>query len=117
LAAAFHVVVIMWPGLVHAAPNDSTQRHALFVLINLAFAGAVRCMPRLAVAMMLPLVVQQICSHGADLLSARKELPARWDVRSALVLIGLPVLWLLLLWAVRTAKRQPAASATTSPDS
>lgn len=99
VVALFHLAAIAWPQLSEPSPP---LRHGVFVGVNVffgvAFVRRVRWLPW----PLLVLTVQQIWSHGGDLLRARAEQPPRWDLQSLFMLaVGLPALWSVLALARR----------------
>ena len=72
--------------------------HATFVLVNLFFAVAFVLKASWVQWPFLVLTLQQLWSHGGELLSALREVPPRLDGQSLFALLGLCVVW-LLLWA------------------
>ncbi|MCA9586296.1 MAG: hypothetical protein KC657_13145 [Myxococcales bacterium] len=70
-------------------------RHAVFVGINAAVALLVARWPRAALAPVLVLTLQQLVSHGADLVRSIRG-PGPLDVASLGVVVFFPALTLLL---------------------
>lgn len=95
-AAIFHVAAMVWPSL---APGASPSRHAAFVVINFAcalgFSRATLRRSRAFVIAFALLVVQQLWSHGNDLIASARD--GRIDATSIGVVIAMPLaLWLLV---------------------
>jgi hypothetical protein len=85
------------------APDSSPPaRHALFVAINLGVAWACWQKPRWFIWLFLPLLLQQLYSHGTDFARAW---PSRIDWQSLVVLVGMPIV-AVALWRSRFARRR-----------
>ena len=98
--AIFHGLALIWPGISEPMPP---LMHATFVAINLFFGLAfVRKVTWLHWPF-LALTLQQLWSHGGDLIRAREAHPPSWDVQSLFALGGLGLIW-LLLWARSRAR-------------
>jgi hypothetical protein len=85
--AAFHAVALVAPGV---APPSPAWRHALFVVVNGAYAVGFAVRPRWLFVAFLLLAVQQVVSHGAAFVNARAEGWVDWQ--SLVVLGSLPLL-------------------------
>jgi hypothetical protein len=94
--AVFHAVAAL-------SGTPTAQRHAVFVLINAAFAFAFAVRWRHVLWPALLLAAQQAQSHGADFLAARDR--GEWDVMSLCVLAMLPVM-LVTAWSLRRTPAQ-----------
>jgi hypothetical protein len=85
-----------------AAGAGSVARHELFVVLNLALALLLVRKPRWALVATLALALQQLTSHGADLLESLRG-PGPVDWASAGVLVFFPALITLLIAERRIA--------------
>jgi hypothetical protein len=89
----------------HGAGN--VMRHELFVGLNLALAALLVTRPRWALVPTALLSMQQVSSHGSDLLASMRG-PGPLDWASAGVLVFFPALLTLLVVERRTADtREP----------
>ena len=93
--AVFHFIALFWPKVSEPMPP---WMHATFVVVNLFFAVAFVLRVSWVQWPFLVLTVQQLWSHGGDILRGREAHPPTWDVQSLLALAGLGLIW-LLLWA------------------
>jgi hypothetical protein len=100
-AAVYHLLCAAIPAW---SAGASPARHALFVLINSALALGMVKRPRGFVTVFAILCLQQLVSHGGDLVRTLRE-HGQIDGMSMLVLVALPPAWLLSLRAKR-AERQ-----------
>lgn len=88
------------------AHDGPTLRHAAFVVINAVAAGLVVFAPRRALLPLALLTVQQLYSHGTDLvISVRGSGP--FDVASLGVVLFFPILLSALVVERRTGTRAP----------
>lgn len=97
LAALFHLREL-WLG-------PFSARHLLFVFVNIF--TAVMCLKRPRILFPLFLIIlsmQQIQSHGTDLINTWQHL-AKIDWKSFLVLIFLPFLLLITLFSNQTSRK------------
>lgn len=76
--------------------------HVTFVVVNLFFAVAFVMRVKWVAWPFLVLTVQQVWSHGGDIVRGREEHPPVWDMQSLFALGGIGLIW-LLLWARRRA--------------
>jgi hypothetical protein len=100
--AAWHVAAILSPAL---APTSPAWRHGLFVAVNLALAAGFARRPRWLVFPFAALVLQQVVSHGGDLVEAWRA-EGRVDWPSAIVLVAMPALLALLVIDRRERARE-----------
>lgn len=100
LAAVLLVVAAINHGRLAAMGAENATRHAVFVGLNLVLAAAVAFFPRIALFLTVLMSLQQIPSHGGDLL---RQTPFDWA--SLGVVIFFPALILLLALDWRTARR------------
>jgi hypothetical protein len=105
--ALFHLVGFVAPSVGNAA---SPGRHAVFVLINGAFAAAFFFRFRWTIVPVLGLAAQQAYGHGTDLIQAHAE--GRVDVQSLVVLLFLPV---VVACAARLVRRPTPDRAPPAP--
>ena len=96
------------------APANST-RHAVFVGLNLGLAGLLVARPGWALVPAALLAVQQLYSHGSDLLASVRE-PGPFDWASVGVLVFFPAL-LTLLVVERRRAGTPAPPPAAPPGS
>lgn len=99
--ALFHLVCIVRPELGEPSP---AWRHGLFVGVNLLLAAGFLKRPRWFSWPLVALTLQQLISHGTDLLEAQRRTPPRLDVQSLAVLVTFPLL--LLLWTLHRQHRR-----------
>ena len=102
IAAVLLVVAAVNHGRLAAMGADHATRHAVFVGINLALAIAVAFSPRVALVLVVLVSIQQIPSHGGDLL---RQTPFDWA--SLGVILFFPALIVLLVLDVRRPKATP----------
>jgi hypothetical protein len=101
VGAAFVVVAAANHGRLAALGEGDVARHAIFVGLDLAFATILVLVPRWALIPAVPLTVQQMWSHGSDLVeSVRGAGSVDWI--SALVVVFFPALLVLLVVERRT---------------
>jgi hypothetical protein len=92
-AALFHAIAIAVPQIAEPSPS---WRHALFVVVNSAFALGMWKRPRWFVVVFAALTAQQLYGHGTYGLDVwRRE--ARVDWASVLVVVALPIVLALLV--------------------
>ena len=91
--AIFHGLALLWPSLSEPMPPLT---HAVFVAINLFFGVAFVLRVTWVQWPFLLLTVQQVWSHGGDLVRALQETPPRLDGQSVFALVGLALMWLVL---------------------
>lgn len=96
--ALFHTL-----GAFLALDSSPPWRHALFACINATCVYGVLIRPRWFVYAFAVLLVQQIYSHGADLVAANRA--GHLDVTSLLDLLGLPVVFAFLLRDFRRSSK------------
>jgi hypothetical protein len=106
LIAVFHLAAMLAPEVFVHAPGDSGLRHGSFLLINGCLSLLFWRDPAWLKWPLLLLTLQQLWSHGADLVHALQESPPRWDLRSLLMLALLPLLWAFVV--VRREHRRVA---------
>lgn len=92
-AMLFHALALFWPGISEPMPWST---HATFVAINLFFGVAFVRRVRWLAAPFALLTLQQLWSHGGELLRGREAHPPFWDPQSLFALGGLGLIWLLL---------------------
>lgn len=92
----FHALALTWPAL--ASSPTPSWRHGLFLAIDGAYAAGFAARIRWLVWAVLPLAVQQVVSHGTDLLAARAA--GHTDAQSALVLAAMPA-FVAVAWLCR----------------
>lgn len=97
--AVFHGLALIWPHLSEPMPPLT---HATFVVVNVFFAVAFVRRVKWVQWPFLLLTVQQVWSHGGDIVRGREEHPPVWDVQSLFALGGIGLIW-LLLWARKRA--------------
>ncbi len=85
-----------------AAGAGNVMRHEVFVGLNLALASLLVARPRWALLPAALLSVQQLYSHGSDLLASLHE-PGPFDWASVGVLVFFPALVMLLVVERRRA--------------
>ena len=85
-----------------SAGGAHVVRHEVFVGLNLALATLLVLRPRWALVPAALLSVQQLWSHGSDLIDSMRG-PGPFDWASALVLVFFPALLTLLVVERRTA--------------
>jgi hypothetical protein len=96
-------------GRLAAAGGAHALRHELFVGLNLGLAALLVARPRLALAPTVLLSMQQLWSHGSDLVDSLRG-PGPVDWASVGVVVFFPALLTLLVAERRTAgtpERQP----------
>ena len=113
--AALLVFTAVNHGRLAAAGAGDVARHQLFVAVNLGLAAFLALRPRWALAPAALLSVQQLWSHGSDLLESARG-PGPVDGSSALVLVFFPALLTLLVVERRTADT-PAPPRAAPPGS
>ena len=92
--ALFHGLALLWPSLSEPMPP---LEHAAFVVINLFFGFAFVLKVTWVQWPFLLLTLQQVWSHGGDLVRGLMEKPPRLDGQSLFALVGLALMWLVLL--------------------
>ena len=98
-----------------ATGSANATRHAIFVGLNLGLAWLLVARPRWALVPAALLSVQQLYSHGSDLVASLRHLhePEPFDWASVGVLVFFPALLTLLFverrQTARTPERPPAA--------
>lgn len=98
-----------------AAGAGDVARHEVFVGLNLGLAVLLVVRPRWALAPTAVLSLQQLVSHGSDLVASLRE-PGAVDWASAGVLVFFPALLTLLVVERRTAGR-PGSPRAARPGS
>lgn len=88
------------------AGDPSVPRHVLFVAINLALAVMLVRFPRYALVATSVLLLQQMTSHGSDLVRSMRG-PGPLDLASLAVCLFFPALVTVLVLERRAARRQP----------
>lgn len=96
--AVFHAL-----GVVLTLDSSPHWRHALFACINAACVYGVLSRPRWFVYAFAVLLLQQLFSHGADLVAANRA--GHLDITSLLDLIGLPVVFAFLVRDLRRSTK------------
>ena len=91
--AVFHGLALIWPSLSEPMPPLT---HATFVVINLFFGFAFVLKVKWVQWPFLLLTLQQMWSHGGELVRALMETPPRVDGQSVFALGGLALMWLVL---------------------
>jgi hypothetical protein len=87
------------------ASGAHAMRHSVFVGLNLGLAALLVLRPRWALPAAALLSVQQLWSHGSDLVDSIRD-PGPFDWASVLVLAFFPALLTLLVVERRTAGTQ-----------
>ncbi len=106
-AAVYHLLALAFPTW---AEGSSPARHLGFVAINGALAFGILKRPRGFFPVFSVLCVQQLVSHGGDLVrtwQAQRQL----DTLSALVLVALALIW----WALWHERREQREKLSDSP--
>lgn len=98
--AVFHGLALIWPSISEPMPPLT---HATFVAVNLFFGFAFVLEASWVQWPFLLLTLQQLWSHGGDLVRALMEKPPRVDGQSVFALVGLALMW-LVLFARRKAR-------------
>lgn len=107
LCAALLVVTAVNHARLAAQGAGNVARHELFVGLNLALAALLVARPRWALVPTAALSVQQLWSHGSDLLASARG-PGPFDWASVGVLVFFPALLTLLVVERRRADtREP----------
>ena len=94
--AALMAIAAVNHGRLAAAGGPDVTRHEVFVGLNLALAWLLAARPRWALLPAALLSIQQLYSHGADLLRSIHE-PGPFDWASVGVLVFFPALLTLLV--------------------
>ena len=92
-AMIFHGLALFFPHLSEPMP---WWEHALFVAINLTFGLLFVLRVKWLAWPFLALTLQQLWSHGGDIIRGREAHPPFWDVQSLFALGGLGLIWVLL---------------------
>ena len=100
--AALLAITALNHGRLAAAGGANVTRHGVFVGLNLALAWLLVARPRWALLPAALLSVQQLYSHGSDLVRSTRE-PGPFDWASVGVLVFFPALLTLLVVERRTA--------------
>lgn len=98
------------------AGAGNVTRHEVFVGLNLALALLLVARPRWALVPAALLAVQQLYSHGSDLLTSVRE-PGPLDWASVGVLVFFPALLTLLVVERRRTGRRPEHRPAAPPGS
>jgi len=99
-----------------AAGAGNVPRHELFVGLNLALAALLVTRPRWALLPAALLSVQQLYSHGSDLIASVRE-PGPLDWASVGVVVFFPALLTLLVYERRRTAGRPERPPAAPPRS
>lgn len=99
----------IWHGLMAAqllpSNGSSPARHAVFVVVNVVCCAGFVWRPRAFRVLFGALALQQVASHGGDVLNAATGAVAASDI---VVALAMPAMWALLLlewwWTARTTR-------------
>jgi hypothetical protein len=104
LCAVLLAITAVNHGRLAAAGAGNVLRHEVFVGLNLGLAALLVLRPRWALVPTVLLSLQQLSSHGSDLLDSIRG-PGPFDWASVGVLLFFPALITLLGFERRTASR------------
>jgi hypothetical protein len=101
VGAALVVVAAANHGRLAALGEGDVTRHGVFVGLDLAFAAILVVVPRWALVPAVAMTVQQVWSHGSDVVESVRG-AGSFDWISTLVVVFFPALLVLLVVERRT---------------